>query len=287
MPGLVHLARCSIYYRGDLPKISDPTDTCSVNNKVGSQQVVFERTPPITKYFINQTQIASSPRKNVPLSCGDGNLKWVLLMLWAGADPYSRGPDSPEQESDPAEDNNALEKAAFHGHLDIFKLKAIHLDPKRPDSWRLAEHACHAENSDVLKLLFERGFNPQDWEDKGSSLIQELFWSMSFDWEFDPTYGFKKNEKDLDTPRSRESIKMIHLLVRHGARWNPDKRDVNYARRSLLKMVPDYTVEFVWIMSKYKACAKEYIEQLLRPSPIRILVEKQQSRLNELIANLR
>ena len=218
--------------------------------------------------------------------CWEGNLKWVSLMLWAGGDPYSRGADSPEQETDPENDNNALENAAFHGRLDIFRLKAIPLDPKRPDSRKIVENACHAENSDVLKLLLESGFNPQDWEDKGSSLIQSLFWHMSFDWGFSPFSGLKKKEKDLDTRRSRESIKMIHLLVRHGARWKPDKHDVNYARRSLMKMARDYTMEFVWIMSKYKACSKEIIEQLLRPAPIRILVEKHQKRLNELITAL-
>ena len=36
------------------------------------------------------------------------------------------------------------------------------------------------------------------------------------------------------------------------------------ARRSLLKLAPDYTVEFVWIMSKYKVCSKDTIENLLR-----------------------
>ena len=54
-----------------------------------------------------------------------------------------------------------------------------------------------------------------------------------------------------------------------------------------MKMVPENTVGFVWIMSRYKACAKEQIEQLLRPAPIRILVEKHQKRLNELIAALK
>jgi ankyrin repeat protein len=219
--------------------------------------------------------------------CWEGNLKWVSLMLWAGADPYARGPDSPEQEADPEEDNNALENAAFHGRLDIFKLKAIRLDPKRADSRRLVEHACDAENSDVLKMLLERGFSPGDWEDKGSSLIYSLLSGMSFDWDFNPFSGARKIEKDLDSDRSRENIKMIHMLARHGARWKPEsQREINYVRRSLLKMTADYTVEFVWIMSKYKACAREHIEQLLRPAPMRILTQKHQSRLNELIANL-
>jgi ankyrin repeat protein len=61
--------------------------------------------------------------------CKEGNLKWVSLMLWAGADPYAQGPYGP-YDDDPDDYNNALELAAFYGHHDIFKLKQIRLDPE-------------------------------------------------------------------------------------------------------------------------------------------------------------
>jgi hypothetical protein len=38
-------------------------------------------------------------------------------MLWAGADPYAKGPDSPDKEPDPDENISALEYAAIYGHL--------------------------------------------------------------------------------------------------------------------------------------------------------------------------
>ncbi len=80
---------------------------------------------------------------------------------------------------------------------------------------------------------------------------------------------------------------MVHLLARYGARWQPESHlDINHTRSSLLKLTPDYTAEFVWIMSKYKACSREVIQQLLRPAPIRILVKKHQARLSELTATL-
>ena len=110
---------------------------------------------------------------------------------------------------------------------------------------------------------------------------------MSFNWNFSPFSGGKKKEKDIDTSRSREEIKMIHMLARHGARWEPGSHhDINLARRSLLKMTPDYTVEFVWIMSKYNACSLESIEELLRTPPMRALVSKHLCRIEELVESL-
>ena len=70
----------------------------------------------------------------------------------------------------------------------------------------------------------------------------------------------------------------------HGAKWRPTERyQINDARRSLLKMSVDYTVEFVWIMAKYDCCSRDTIEQLLRTPTIRRHVVKHQPRIQELI----
>jgi hypothetical protein len=79
---------------------------------------------------------------------------------------------------------------------------------------------------------------------------------------------------------------MIHILANHGTKWMPaDHYEINDARRTFLKMRDDYTVEFVWIMSKYKACSRENIEQLLRTPAIRRHIAKHQSRIDELLKN--
>lgn len=61
-----------------------------------------------------------------------------------------------------------------------------------------------------------------------------------------------------------------------------DRYEVNDARRSLLKMKSDYTVEFIWIMSKFSASTKENIEQLIRTPTMRALLSAHQTRINEL-----
>jgi hypothetical protein len=89
---------------------------------------------------------------------------------------------------------------------------------------------------------------------------------------------------NVDNSESREKIKMIHLLARYGAKWKPSGgREINEARHSLLKMKPDYSVEFLWIMSGYNASYREVIQELMRPKPIRELVSRHETRVKELM----
>jgi len=217
--------------------------------------------------------------------CKEGNLKWVSLMLWAGGDPHVKGPDSPGDDSDPEDYDSALELAAFHGHLDIFKLKAIRLDPNHPGAGELLSNACYNEKPVLLKMLLEKGFSPRSLEDRGSSMIQSLLSRMS--WNFNP-WTHIRMENDIDSYDSRDILKMIHMLVRHGARWEPrEKGEVSHARRSLLKMKSDYTMEFIWIMAEYKACPYDAIDNLMKGPGMRSLVSKHTGRLKMLMDCLR
>lgn len=213
--------------------------------------------------------------------CREGNMKWVALMLWAGANPYVKGPSDPGCNPDPDEDSCALELASLFGHFDIFKMKNVHLDPNHETAEEMLRNACRNSNSDFLKMLIDRGFNPTSMEDKGLSLIQLLLLTMSY---FGYPYLFSRDDKNIDSSESREKIKMLHMLARKGARWNPaDRYDLTSARRSLLKMKPDYTMEFIWIMSEYKACARETIEELMRSSAMRALISNHINRYKELL----
>lgn len=215
--------------------------------------------------------------------CMEGDLKWVSLLLWAGADPFARGPDSPGEDPDPEEDLCALEYAALYKHFDIFKLKRVRISPDHPIASDLLENACRADKADFLVELLDQGFSPVDQKDHGSSLIQTcircLDWSFDYDW-----FTRERKTKGIDTSRSRETLKMIHILAKYNAKWMPTERyQINDARRSLLKMSADYTIEFVWIMGKYDGCSRDIIEQLLRTPTIKRHVATHQPRIQELL----
>jgi hypothetical protein len=100
------------------------------------------------------------------------------------------------------------------------------------------------------------------------------------------SWNLKREHKNGDSYRARERLKALHILVKHGAKWRPqDDGQVNDLRRSLLKLAPDYTIEFVWIMRKYNACTKECIQSLLRTSSIRSLIVAHADRVHELMAS--
>ncbi len=219
--------------------------------------------------------------------CREGDLKWVSLMLWAGADPLAKGPDDSDEESNPEEDLNALEMAALYGRHEIFKLKKIRdvLDPKQPALRNLLSSACAGDDAGFLEALLKNGFDPKGQEDGGSELIQSCLRRLA--WAYEPGWWHERATDNIDGSRSRERMKMVHLLARAGAKWSPaDKYSINDVRRTLLKMTPDYTTEFVWIMSKYNACKRTDLEALLKPTKIRALTSPHQKRISELLAGM-
>ena len=215
--------------------------------------------------------------------CKKGDLKWVSLMLWAGADPYAKGFDIDEIGHDPDKEKMcALEYAALYDHLDIFKLKQIKLDPKHPVAQSLLDYACFSSESNILVSLLDKGFDPQEQQDQGTHLIQRCLWTMIGFWDT-PSRGYGPM-RDFDSHRAREKMKMIHLLARHGARWEPlEKGIIKDARAVLLKMKPDYTVEFIWIMVQYKASNRECIEELIRTPSIKSVLFDYQEKIKELL----
>ena len=55
--------------------------------------------------------------------CQEGNLKWVSLLMWVGANPRSRGPalDDADHAEDPEWHTTALEEASASGNVEILK----------------------------------------------------------------------------------------------------------------------------------------------------------------------
>ena len=211
--------------------------------------------------------------------CKEGNLKWVSLLIWAGADPYVKGPESP---GDPPDEYvSALELAALYDHFNVFKLKSIHLDPNSPAAHDLLRNACHSDNANILIELLRNGFKPGLLPDKGTlsieSLINRMPWNYSLYWQR------SKTEVNIDDSHSRDKTKMLHFLIRYGAKWEPGEYGIKSVRRSLLRMSPHYLMEFVWIMTEYEACSLETLQQLMNTKSMMALIAQYRNRYEDMV----
>jgi hypothetical protein len=214
--------------------------------------------------------------------CKEGNLKWVSLMLWAGADPYAPGPE--DEDKDRASDYcglSAIALAALHRHYDIFGIKQLRLNPKHPGVKSTIYFLADDEGFPILKRLLEAGMDPNDEESGRCSAIGSLLNSM--DWTFAVSQWERPLDGEkIDTAKARQCMKAIHLLFRYGAKWNADEKDhINSARRALLKLKPDYAVEFVWLLSKYRACSRESAETLISTPSMKRHVSAHSERIRD------
>lgn len=141
----------------------------------------------------------------------------------------------------------------------------------------------------ILERLLAEGIDPNDPATGGCPAISACLERMGPFYcclHSGPTEGFRGTEEKgkKDTGATRELMKAVHLLARHGARWTPaDGREIQAARRSLLELAPDYAVEFVWIMRRYGACAEASVRELLRTGSIREHTRAHAGRLRELL----
>lgn len=107
-----------------------------------------------------------------------------------------------------------------------------------------------------------------------------MTWARSYG-----TYSWDRDKK-IDSYESRELMKAIHLLAKFGAKWIPrGNHDINSIRKDLLCLDPTFTLEFIWIMSKYQACNKECVDQLLRTPKLKSHLSQHREQLSKLLAS--
>jgi hypothetical protein len=193
----------------------------------------------------------------------EGNLKWVSLMLWAGADPRARGPrlDS-RSEEDPECDSTAIEEACLSGKLDV--LRRIKLNPDTDNLSDLLRGTGHFGYADVARLLLDLGARPNDKSNGGSSALDNCFWHLEFEDRDHLLYG-----KPIGRYRVHRTIETITVLAKAGALWRPDDRNSTLRlRRMLLKAEPQLVIELFKLLKGHGACTAETVREFLDTPPM-------------------
>lgn len=84
-----------------------------------------------------------------------GNLKWVSLLLWAGADPRLPVPRLEDSDVDEENIDSALAGSVRRGQFEV--VKRIKIDPARDDVTALANTYCFFPNPDLIEMLISAG----------------------------------------------------------------------------------------------------------------------------------
>lgn len=190
--------------------------------------------------------------------CGEGDLKWISLLMWAGGDPRSRGPClEKEYTEDPECYTSGLEEACRAENLDV--LKKLKPDPSRDNLTELLRSAAIWGRKATLEYLMEIGANPNDKANGGSSALDTVLGHLSF-VGFD-AYNRKRLKSKYDVSRS---LDCVSVLLAHSAVWNPEEAyEMNSLRRMLLECEPDVTIELLQMFRKHNACPASQVHRLL------------------------
>jgi hypothetical protein len=196
--------------------------------------------------------------------CGQGDLKWISLLMWAGADPRSFGPSlEKDYTSDPECYISGLQEACYAGNIEV--LKKLKPEASRDNLEDLLHCAAVSGRKDAICYLLEIGAKPNDRANGGSSAVDTCLWHLSFG-RFN-SYGEKRLASRYDASGALECVRE---LVAHGAVWDPtEQNQVASLRRTLCECEPAVTVELLELFHRYNACPAERIHKLLSTPRIR------------------
>jgi hypothetical protein len=164
------------------------------------------------------------------------NLRWSILLCWAGANPYRVVPEEIDSGKDSyVPMSSAATAAMYTGDLDLIRNLKLRLNPKLKGlllfrtSWNLDLDAFRKVLSEMSVAELNSG------ENGGCDTLSKIL-----DWL--PYAGFFFLY-DLDA-EERKMVEAIGLLLKAGAKWIPGE-DVRTTRRVMIKRKDKHVAQIV------------------------------------------
>jgi hypothetical protein len=187
----------------------------------------------------------------------EGDLKWVSLLLWAGADARSIGPALGEEHDDPEAYSSALKQACYAGKLEI--VKRFKPEAGKDDLSDLLHCAAVSGKKDLIGYFLNLGASPNDKPNGGSSAIDSVLWRLAFGMA---PYGGASMRSSFG---AYEVLECAGVLAHQGAVWNPNgEGDFQALRRMLYAFEARVTIEILRLLLAHGACPIERAEELIR-----------------------
>ncbi len=205
----------------------------------------------------------------------EGNLKWVSLLMWAGANPRSKGPSLHDwsDETDSESFTNAIDEACSTGRLDV--VKKLNIDPDADDLGQALSCAGWSCDEHLLKYLLELGISPNDKANGGSRALDRCLQKFSFGSWRGGSFRLLTRKWELHSHFS-----CVQQLIKHNARWVPDDDyDIKGLRRHLLKCDPEVTTELLTLLMSNGGCSEELARKLLSTAKMKSHMASQEMQL--------
>jgi len=190
---------------------------------------------------------------------GQADMKWISLLMWAGANPRSLGPDLDDRYADDIDcHTTALREACSKGSLDA--LKKLKPDPRSDNLSELLQSAALSDSKELIDYLLHLGAQPNDKPNGGSSALDRCLWHLP--WEDRNTFTSKQLASKYALAGG---FARIERLLEAGAQWRPSDPDdgMKNVRQMLCKCEPAVTVTIIKLFAKYKAAPENLLEELL------------------------
>lgn len=190
---------------------------------------------------------------------GQADMKWISLLMWAGANPRALGPDLDDRYADDPEcHTTALREACSKGSPDA--LKKLKPDPHLDNLSDLLQAAALSDSKELIDYLLHLGAQPNDKPNGGSSALDRCLWHLP--WEDRNTFTSKQLASKYALAGG---FARIERLLEAGAQWRPSDPDdgMKSVRQMLCKCEPAVTVTLMKLFAKYRAAPEDLLEELL------------------------
>jgi len=187
-----------------------------------------------------------------------GNLKWVCLLLWAGADPRASAPRLDTKF--PYEDEGtALEEAVFGGHLEI--VEKFKIDAAKDDLNLLLTKTAASANKTLVAKLLALGADPNGGGEL--SAVEHYMWSLSSVLKRDSAFR----------PDYRLITDILCMMAASGGKWRPQENDgYRSFRKDLAKADPSYALNTLEKLLRSGFLTVEMFKELMSTPPMRALL---------------
>lgn len=193
------------------------------------------------------------------------DLKWISLMIWAGADPLRKVHALCECATDCEDDyrRSAAEIAVSSRNPRVFALLKLQPDPSLATT--LLHESYIIPPMETLTILLAAGADLNHYLPEGGTVFHRILKSFCFEGYFTYLRG-----------GARQSVETIAFLIREGAKWRPPSVEKSIAdlRRSLYNQDSEAVVEVIRLMHAGNACPLEQLVELARTSKMKGWIER-------------